>query len=106
MFTTKALVLRLAVENAHRARIQGHSELSRDVGFIAKFAGSNSTLQCTLRDSRQAHHIVLGRELSVRIVGLKEDISALLVDVDEGPGFPVPVFAAARVKKRHFFETT
>jgi hypothetical protein len=25
--------------------------------------------------------------------GLKEDIGALLVDVDEGPGFPVPVFA-------------
>jgi hypothetical protein len=115
MLTAKALVVRLVEENAHRART--HPDLARNVEFIARFLVSNSTLQCTLQDRLQAHHLVPGNELSLTIVGVREDIGALLVDVDEGPGVRVRDVALSHrnkreqdtysehpSKKRHFFE--
>jgi hypothetical protein len=116
MLTVKALVVRLVEENVHRARAQMHPS-GRNVEFIARFLVSNSTLQCTLQDRLQAHHIVPGSELSLTIVGVREELGALLVDVDEGPGVRVKHLAPSHSnqreqdtdyqqpsKKRHFFE--
>ncbi len=113
MLTVKALVVRLVEENTHRARTPVYPNL-RNVEFIAKFLVSNATLQCTLQDRLQAHHIVPGNELSLTIVGVREEIGALLVDVDEGPGVRVKHLAPSHgnkreqdsqqpSKKRHFF---
>ena len=103
MFTAKASVLRLTGENTQRGQIQRFSELSQDVGFIAQFKRTNSTLQCTLRDSRQAHHIVPGHELSLLIVRMNENNGVLLVDVDDGQVLQVDT---KTVKKRPFFLAT
>jgi len=115
MLTVKALVVRLVEENTQRARTQ-YPNL-RNVEFIAKISASNATLQCTLQDRLQAHYIVPGNELSLTIVGVREEIGALLVDVDEGPGVQVkhlaPCLGNKREqdslsqqpsKKRHFFD--
>ncbi len=85
MLSVKALVVRLVEENTHRARTPVYPNL-RNVEFIAKFLASNATLQCTLQDRLQSHHIVPGNELSLTIVGVREEIGALLVDVDEDRG--------------------
>ena len=116
VLTVKALVVKLVEENTHRARTHVHPN-ARNVEFIAKILVSNSTLQCTLQDRLQAHHIVPGNELSLTIVGVREELGALLVDVDEGPGVRVrhlpPAHGNKREqdsdsqqppKRRHFFD--
>ena len=108
MFTKKTQVLRVLNESTHRVR--RHPHLAHDVEFVARFLESNSTLVCKLRDSSQAHRLVVGSEVSLNIVGLKEDIGALVVELDGGPELRVPglqiSLSTTRVKKRHFFETT
>lgn len=109
MITVKAIVLRLAEANAFRAGKP--ASIGQTVDFVAKFSTSNAVLQCTLQDRLQAHHIVPGNELSLTVVGLREELGALLVDVDENA--PVCVSSQAGhgeqsqrpLKKRHFFET-
>jgi len=73
-------------------------------------------MQCTLQDRLQAYHLVPGNELSLTVVGVREDICTLLVDVDEGPGVRVrdvsmshrnkreqDTYSEHPSKKRHFF---
>jgi len=111
MLTVKALVVRLVEENAHRARTQVHQNV-RNVKFIARFLVSNSTLQCRTDSKR----ITSFPETSC-LMGVREELGAQLVDVDEGPGFRVKHLALSHSnkreqdtdsqqpsKKRHFFE--
>lgn len=109
MITVKAVVLRLAEANAYRAGRP--PSIGQTVDFVAKFSPSNAVLQCTLQDRLQAHHIVPGNELNLRVVGLREELGALLVDVDDNAPVRVAILAGQgehlerSLKKRHFFET-
>jgi hypothetical protein len=84
MFRAKAVVQKV-LEQSARNGARWRPELPESVKFVAQFEATNSVLVCTLQDRLQADLVVPGQAVLLSVVGVREDCSSLLVDIEEGP---------------------